>query len=38
MVKFFEIQVRIGRITLEQVPEEYRSAVQEMLGNKGGAA
>lgn len=35
MVKFFSIQVRLGRITLEQVPEEYRDAVRELVG--GGA-
>ena len=38
MVKFFAIQVRLGRITLEQVPEEYRDAVQELVGKQGGAA
>ena len=35
MVKFFALQVRIGRITIEQVPEKYRDAVQELVG--GGA-
>ena len=27
MVKFFLIQIRLGRITIEQVPERYRDAV-----------
>ena len=27
MVKFFVLQVRMGRITPEQVPEKYRAAV-----------
>ena len=38
MVKFLAMQVRLGRITLEQVPEKYRDAVQAMLGNQGGEA
>lgn len=37
MVKFLALQVRIGRITIEQVPEKYRYAVRELLGNLGGA-
>ena len=35
MVKFLALQVRIGRITLEQVPAQYRDAVRELIG--GGA-
>lgn len=35
MVEFFAIQVRLGRITIEQVPEQYRDAVRELVG--GGA-
>lgn len=31
MVKFFVVQIRLGRITLEQVPEKYREAVNEAL-------
>lgn len=31
MVKFFAIQVRLGKITLEQVPEKYREAVAAAL-------
>ena len=38
MVEFLAMQVRLGRITLEQVPEKYRGAVRELVGNKGGAA
>ena len=28
MVKFFVIQIRLGRITIEQVPERYREEVR----------
>ena len=28
MIKFLAIQVRLGRITLEQVPEKYRADVE----------
>lgn len=31
MVKFFVLQIRMGKITLEDVPEKYRAAVAEML-------
>lgn len=31
MIKFFVIQIRMGRITLEQVPEKYRARVEEAL-------
>lgn len=31
MVKFFVIQIRLGRITIDQVPEQYREAVQAAL-------
>ena len=31
MIKFFVIQIRLGRITLEQVPEKYRERVEEAL-------
>ena len=31
MIAFLAMQVRLGRITIEQVPEAYRAAVQEVL-------
>lgn len=31
MIKFFVIQIRLGRITLEQVPEKWRTRVEEVL-------
>lgn len=31
MIKFFVIQIKLGKITLEQVPEKYRSKVEKML-------
>ena len=31
MIKFFVIQIRLGKITLEQVPEKYRVRVEEAL-------
>lgn len=31
MIKFFAIQIRLGRITLEQVPEKWRARVEEAL-------
>lgn len=37
MVEFFAIQVRLHKITIEQVPEKYRDAVRELVGNIGGA-
>lgn len=30
-VKFLVLQIRIGRITIEQVPEEFKEAVQAEL-------
>lgn len=32
MVKFLAMQVRIKRITIEQVPAQYRDAVRELVG------
>ena len=32
MVKFLAMQVRLHKITLEQVPEKYRDAVRELVG------
>lgn len=31
MAKFLAMQVRMGRITLEQLPELYRNAVAELV-------
>ena len=31
MIKFFIIQIRLGNITLEQVPEKWRARVEEAL-------
>lgn len=31
MIKFLVLQVRIKKITLEQVPEKYRARVEEAL-------
>lgn len=33
MIKFLALQVRMGRITLAQVPEKYRVAVKAFLGD-----
>ena len=33
MIAFLAMQVRIGRITIEQVPEKYRERVRTALGN-----
>ena len=34
MIEFLIIQIKLGKITLEQVPEKYREAVEGSL-NKG---
>lgn len=31
MIRFFAIQIRLGRITLEQVPEKWRARVEAAL-------
>ena len=31
MIKFLVLQIRLGRITLEQVPEKWRAKVEEVL-------
>ena len=33
MVNFLVVQVRLGRITIEQVPEQYREQVRELLNS-----
>lgn len=34
-IKFLAMQVRMGRVTVEQVPAEYRAQVTAMLGGDG---
>jgi len=31
MAQFLAVQVRLGRITIEQVPEKYRAEVEAIL-------
>lgn len=31
MVKFLALQVRLGKITIEKIPEKYREKVREEL-------
>lgn len=31
MIDFLVIQIKLGRITLDQVPEQYKNAVKEKL-------
>lgn len=31
MIDFLVIQIKLGKITLEQVPEKYKEAVKEKL-------
>lgn len=33
MVKFYALQVRIGKITFDDVPEKYKEAVKAYLRN-----
>lgn len=33
MVRFYYLQVKMGKITIDDVPEKYRDKVQEMLDN-----
>ncbi len=33
MAKFYYLQVKMGKITIDDVPEKYRDKVQEMLDN-----
>lgn len=32
MIEFLAVQVRLGKITIEQVPERYRQEVQNIIG------
>lgn len=34
MIKFLVLQIRRGKLTLEEVPEQYREAVEEALSNE----
>ena len=34
MAQFLAVQIRLGRITLEQVPEKYRAEVEEILNQE----
>lgn len=34
MAEFLAMQIRLGKITIEQVPDKYRDAVQEQLNNE----
>lgn len=38
MIKFLAMQVRLHKITIDQVPAKYRDAVRELVGKQGGAA
>ena len=31
MIRFFVVQIKLGRLTLEQVPEKWRRAVEKAL-------
>ena len=33
MAQFLAIQVRLGKISIEQVPTQYREAVEEILNS-----
>ena len=33
MAQFLAIQIRLGKITIEQVPEKYRAEVEEILNS-----
>ena len=34
MAQILAVQIRLGRITLEQVPEKYRAEVEEILNQE----
>ena len=34
MIKFLVIQIRLGKIAPENVPEKYRAEVEKALGDK----
>lgn len=33
MAQFLAVQIRLGKITAEEVPEKYRAEVEEILNN-----
>ena len=33
MAQFLAVQIRLGRITIEQVPERYRTEVEQILAS-----
>jgi hypothetical protein len=33
MAQFLAIQIRLGKITIEQIPEKYRAEVEEILNS-----
>lgn len=35
MIRFLVMQIKLGKITLEDVPEKYRAAVAAALGEGG---
>lgn len=35
MIRFLVMQIKLGKITLEDVPAKYRAAVAEALGEGG---
>lgn len=37
IVRFYVMQIRMHRLTIDQVPYEYRDAVREALGDGAGA-
>lgn len=32
MIKFLVVQIRLGKITLDKIPEKYRADVEKALG------
>lgn len=34
MAQFLAVQIRLGKITLEQVPEQYREEVEALLNSQ----
>ena len=34
MIKFLVMQIRLGKVTLEQIPEKYIENVRKVLGDR----